>query len=73
MIGDAGTSPTDSDWRASMPNRVARRIGIPSLVLAVAVVWLNAEYLARTTLDLWHHVVLPAFHSLFISGLGLCS
>ena len=71
------TSQPCSTVRYSLAPKDARAIrrvaGIAAALIAAIMVWRGSDGLLQTTMDLWHHAVLPAFHALLISGLGLCS
>ena len=66
-----------STHRYPLPPKDARNLlsaaGLAGAVAAAAVVWQGSDGLLQTITGLWHHAMLPAFHALLISGLGLCS
>ena len=73
----AAILPGEKRVRRQRPGRVARRTGlrIAMLVtmLAAAAAWLFPDPLVQAVSTVWHHAVLPGFHALLLSGLGLCS
>ena len=50
-----------------------RATGTVVALIGAAFCWQNWDRVYQTILDIWMHTVLPAFHALHISGLGLCS
>lgn len=67
-----------STIRSPLPSRderaVLRTAGIAAAITGGAVIaWLGGDRILQAIVDLWLHTMLPAFHALLISGLGLCS
>ena len=57
-----------------MPESAILRAVLSVVALGMIIAgWHYADRLLEIALYLWHQVVVPAFHSLLISGLALCS